>query len=156
VKKVRHATTLTTNNETLKAHAQAEFDIVVSALETIILEFRKDFNPAYEPPEPEGKSDVPGYNLERDIKAHVINLERDESLSELGVMKGVSAGIHDDVFKGQFPNQRVSVEKILHMSYRDQIWTETKKGDTLRYVHFPCNNMSVSSPEHTVSVPSLT
>lgn len=131
-------------NDATKAHAQAEFNIIISALERIIYEFRKGFDPSYEPLDPEDKSKAPDYNLERDIKAQVIKLKRDENARDLGVMAGISAGIHDDVFKGQFPNQKVSVEKILHTNFRDRIWTGTNEGDMVRYVHFPCNNMSVS------------
>jgi hypothetical protein len=77
----------------------------------------------------------------------VIKLGRD-NLGEDGVMEGFSAEIHDEVFKGQFPNQRVSVEKLLHMNYRDRIWTDRTKPDVVQYVHVPCNNMSVRSPQY--------
>jgi hypothetical protein len=88
---------------------------------------------------------VPLYNLERDVKANIIILQPSGSKSEV-VMAGFSAEVHDEIFKGQFPDQRVSVEKLLHMKYRRSIWEEPSIRGMVRYIHVPCNNMSVSIP----------
>jgi hypothetical protein len=109
-------------------------------LRKIIQEFRGGDYPA--------EAAIESYNLERDIKAQVIELQRTEDAKD-GIMEGISAEVPDRtfkgrrMFKGQFPNQKVSVEDLLQEGGR--IWADRGGKDFVRYVHIPCNNMTVSS-----------
>ncbi|KAJ8124948.1 hypothetical protein O1611_g8692 [Lasiodiplodia mahajangana] len=62
------------------------------------------------------------YNLERDIKAQYIKLERipDEEGPDgsVGVMRGADEPVLDDIFKGTFPDQHLSVESLLKEKIR--------------------------------------
>src|SRR5271154_2249686 len=80
---------------------------LVDSLQKIIVKYRTEFRGDVghtDPNDIRPGISIPRYNLERDIKAQVIKLQRTEG-AEDGIMKGFSAEVHDEVFKGQFPNQ---------------------------------------------------
>jgi hypothetical protein len=117
------------------------------------------------------------YRLERDVKAQFIQLRREPHAKvhpgeDIGVMKPISKSVHDQIYKGQFPDQQLSVEKLttsqflqspVHQMKDEEIVDSSKekgkevdtgppsggikaqdRGYMVRYFHIPCNNMMVS------------
>lgn len=103
---------------------------------------------------PEPDDDSSEYDLKRDIKARLIKLQRPgDSTSDTGsfmanVMDPGWEDVDDEIFKGTFPDQRVSVYWLLNGKFKrnkKMNLTEKVYPSTLRYFHIPANNMSVSN-----------
>lgn len=104
-------------------------------------------------PEPDLALDASEYDLERDIKARFIKLKRPRivasstNTSMMNVMIGEDEPIHDEVFKGTFPDQQVSVHWLLKnfrgVNKTDLRLEQNMCPEGLRYFHIPANNMSV-------------
>lgn len=100
------------------------------------------------------------YELKRDIKAQLILLERpnSKSISVMGnVMEPDWEDVGNEIFKGRFPDQQVSMFHLLDgalkggYSNRGKFERTSKKTledefcpSKLRYYHIPVNNMLVS------------
>ncbi|ROW18177.1 hypothetical protein VPNG_00044 [Cytospora leucostoma] len=92
----------------------------------------------------------PPYDLQRDIKARLIQLGRPKR-SEAGVnafmanvMEPVWQDIDEKIFKGTFPDQQVSIHHLFERVFRrveGKSLAEKVCPSKLSYVHIPANNM---------------
>lgn len=104
-------------------------------------------------PEPDLALDASEYDLERDIKARFIKLKRPKVVASsanslmVNVMIGEDEPIHDEIFKGTFPDQQVSLHWLLKnfrgVNKTDLRLEQKMCPEELRYFHIPANNMSV-------------
>lgn len=105
--------------------------------------------------QPKPDLNASGYDLKRDIKARLIKLKRPpkptSNLSPLmaNVMIPENEQVDDEIFKGTFPNQEVSVywllkDKFKKVKEENLSLEERMRTEELRYFHIPANNMSVS------------
>lgn len=97
--------------------------------------------------EPEKEPIASGYDIKRDIKARLIKLKRPEELASNGMIP-VNELVDDEVFKGTFPDQQVSVfwlleEKFKRIDKTNLAWEERLCVEQIQYFHIPVNNMSV-------------
>lgn len=103
------------------------WDDVRTTLQTII--YGESRNP---PPESEGTP----YDLRRDVKAQVIKFQSNPNYESL---VKYSEKVDDEIFKGEFPDQQVSLEMLL----LDKRFAKAVGSVALQYIHIPCNNMEV-------------
>lgn len=133
-------------------------------LKDVIDQERPDTNDETSDTDSEG-DEKPPYNLERDIKARLIQLERpDASMSDsssfmANVMEPDWKDVHEKVFKGTFPDQQVSIYHLLKGKFQrakekspEEKSPEEKSPEEknpkekacpskLSYYHIPVNNM---------------
>ncbi|KAK7744941.1 hypothetical protein SLS53_003174 [Cytospora paraplurivora] len=92
----------------------------------------------------------PAYDLHRDIKARLIQLERPKTLeaggnvSEANIMEPAWQDIDRKIFKGTFPDQQVSIHHLFERVFRrvdGKNLAEQACPSKLSYVHIPANNM---------------
>lgn len=102
------------------------------------------------------------YSLKRDIKARLIKLRRSPEATKDGDDGGAKVAtdmlmgpdnerVDDEIFKGTFPDQQVSVHWLLHEKFqrcdtKQRPWPEKFIAPEMRYFHIPANNMSVRTP----------
>lgn len=99
--------------------------------------------------------DAAGYELKRDIKARLIKLKRPARAATssadsfmANVMVPENEQVHDEIFKGTFPDQQVSVYWLLEDKFKRVDKTNLRLEqrmcpEEIRYFHIPANNMSV-------------
>ncbi len=99
-----------------------------------------------------GRNAKRGYQLERDVTGYVIQWEKYRPAPPAQpYLRPVEAPPSDWRFKGQFPDQRVALEYLLHRQggksqgdlRHDVIMRRGRNPSALRYVHIPYNNMEV-------------
>ncbi|KUI67954.1 hypothetical protein VM1G_02760 [Cytospora mali] len=93
---------------------------------------------------------MPPYDLQRDIKARLIQLVRPKPSESDGnsfmanVMEPEWKDIYDKTFKGSFPDQQVSLYHLLNGQFRRVEGKDTAEKacpSNLNYFHIPANNM---------------
>lgn len=89
------------------------------------------------------------YDLMRDVKARIIKLRRPSAPGSAmaSAMKPMKENVDNKVFKGTFPDQRISVHHLLSGEFKTDAKmdpVEQSCPSDLRYYHIPANNMIVS------------
>ncbi len=133
---------------------------VWSRLRIIIRDYR--IYAGHKNSEEQDKDDVespPPYSLERDTKSQFMKFERKELTAKdghpnaLGVMVPADEPVHDAIFKGSFPDQELSIEKLLGGEFArreadadpddpEALAKDREYPREVRYFHIPCNNMT--------------
>lgn len=102
-----------------------------------------------------------GYDLKRDIKARLVKLKLPDTAtsnanpSMANVMVPDNEPVDDEIFKGFFPDQQVSVHYLLKENFKRIDQTNLRLEEKmcpkeLRYFHIPVNNMSVRSSRYSL------
>lgn len=139
-------------NTNLTQGSLTEHDDFSRMLKTIVDDERKKNNE--DPPEDDPMT---SYELKRDIKAQLILLERPTTSVMGNVMEPDWEDVGDEIFKGRFPDQQVSMFHLLNGVLKGGQLNRGKLERTLkrnredelcprklRYYHIPVNNMQVS------------
>lgn len=138
----------------------SRFESAIPEYEDILPEFSKKVRDIVEAgrdknSQPKPDLEAPSYDLKRDIKARLIKLKRptqpvsQSSPLMANVMIPENEQVDDEIFKGTFPDQQVSVYWLLKDKFKkvhgeNLPLEERMRTEELRYFHIPANNMSVS------------